>query len=215
MRTSTRFVRLIAGISVGVGLLAGTAGVVSAGAATGTGSITVHLRTCDATFAGDFFAECHDNPVANIPFELIGPMPDQTAPTGADGNVAFINLPEGDFQLTGGVPGEFAETTIFCSDADDVSIAKAFTLIPGGIDLELAEGEAVVCDFYAEPFDLSGRTPTVAPPAATTATGGTTTLPSTGTGDSGGTGAIGLWAAVAAALALGGIALVNVRRAFR
>ncbi len=214
MRSSTGVIRLFAGTAMAISLLAGTAGAASAGSDSVSGAITVHLRTCDATFTGDFFAECHDNPAVNVPFELTGGAI-RSASTGADGNLIFTDLPAGNFDLTGGVPGEFAETTIFCSDADDVSIAKTFTLIDGGINISLDVDEAVVCDFYAEPFDLSGNTPTVAPPAPTTATGGTTTLPSTGTGDSTGAGGVGFVAAIVAALALAGVALISVRRAFR
>jgi len=94
-------------------------------------------------------------------------------------------------------------------------MAKEFTEGPGTISLVLLDGEAVICDIYVEPISGRGDTPTVAPPAATTATGGTTTLPSTGTGGSTGAGGIGILAAIVAALALAGVVLVSVRRAFR
>ncbi len=213
MRASRALIRLIAGIGMTIGLLAGTAGAVSAGDSI-TASITVHLRTCDATFAGDFFAECHDNPIANIPFELTGGAI-RSASTGADGNLTFDLLPSGSYTVEGGVPGEFGTATVFCSNADDVSMGKEFTEGPGTISLVLFDGEAVVCDIYVEPISGRGDTPTVAPPAATTATGGTTTLPSTGSGDSTGAGGIGFLAAVVAALALAAFAVISVRRAFR
>jgi hypothetical protein len=152
-----------------------------------TGSIEVHARICDVAPAdGDWFNNCHANASADTYFEAVETTSGGTVSgtTGADGNLVFT-LDPGTWQLFG-PPGEFVSATvIYCSHgAGTAEVAHP---------VALAAGDAVICDYYFVPEDLSGRTPTPVPTAvstvAPTAVPGkpVTGLPSTGAGEPTGT----------------------------
>ncbi len=122
--------------------------------------LTIHNRLCPPGFAGrDFYGACHDTPApARLEFSLDGP--DQaTASTDQAGNTAF-RVASGRYEVRGGVPGEFATLAVFCAPAAAPATRFPFTLIGGGtrgptdlvgIELDLAAGDAVVCDWYNTP----------------------------------------------------------------
>ncbi|MFL5759304.1 MAG: hypothetical protein ACJ789_06175 [Thermomicrobiales bacterium] len=169
--------RLAAGFSLLLVLLGISFSQASAG--TGTSSITIHNRICPTGYTGTaYFADCHGNPqTSHLEFTIDGPMT-ETFATGDDGNVAFQALPAGTYDISGGVPGEFASTVVYCSANDDPNNQVATTMTGTGYSLELADNSDVICDWYNIPEDLSGTTPT---PASTTTP--TTALPSTGVGE--------------------------------
>jgi hypothetical protein len=175
MKRATRLVRLTAGLGLMIGLLA--VGVAGVGAQAGA-TITIHNRICPGGFdpnsSGDsFFNECHGTPPdPALGFIITG---GEALNTDAEGNVVFGGLAAGTYEISGGAPGEFAETVVYCSNADDVSVAWPFEFTGIGIAITVAEGDNVVCDWYNIPIDLSGN-PTPAP------TKPTTSLPNTGAG---------------------------------
>jgi hypothetical protein len=206
MQRATLLVRLTAGLGLMIGLFAFA--VAGAGAQTAA-TITIHNRICPGGFDPDsggdeFFAECHDTaPDPALGFILTGGA---ALETDAEGNVVFDGLAAGTYEISGGAPGEFAETVVFCSDADDVSVAWPFVFTGIGISVTVAAGDNVVCDWYNIPIDLSGApTPTKAP---------TTSLPNTGTGVSGDDGGLGALPFALALVGVVGVAYVGLRRRF-
>jgi hypothetical protein len=139
----------------------------------GTASITIHNRLRPTGYTGSAIcAECHGNPQdSHLDFTIDGPIT-ETAATGDDGNVAFLGLPAGTFNISGGVPGEFAKAVVYCSVDENPDTLFAPTETDTGVSFNLAADTDAICDWYNIPEDLSGNI------------GGTTTLPNTGTGAS-------------------------------
>jgi len=214
-------VRLVAGSFLTLGLALGIAQ--SASAQETSTSLTVHHRLCGDNYnGGDLFTECHDVLVGqSFDFTIDGPVTETAATDASTGNVTFSDIPAGTYNLFGGIPGEFSNQTIYCSDSNT---GDALTATPNGmgVDVDVPEGAAAVCDVYEFPEDLSGNTPTpeATAPATVTATATATqpvsTLPGTGagTGVSKGTDEA-LWLVIPAAFALGGIGYGIRRRAMR
>jgi hypothetical protein len=125
----------------------------------GGGTIEVHARMCDAIPAdGDWFGACHDDIAVDVYFDAIETTTGENffGRTDANGNLVF-NLPPGTWQLSG-PPGDFLKATVvYCSTGPNTpEVAHPVTL---------AAGDAVICDYYFVPDDLSGRTPTPVPTA--------------------------------------------------
>ena len=146
----------------------------------GGATLTIHNRSCPVEFPGpDFFGECHDDPIAGMTFVVAGPET-REGTTDANGNVTFGGLIPGTYDVTGGPPGDFVRNTIFCAPADALGTRRPFTQTSNvSIQLPLAAGEAVICDWYSVPENVRGEplpaptaTPRPAPPlpTATTAT---------------------------------------------
>ena len=105
------------GLVVLLGLILG--GAQAASAQDATSSIEIHNRACPTEYAGsDLFGDCHDNPIADLPFTIDGPV-SATQNADADGNTIFADLPAGSYEMSGGAPGDFADAYIYCSLADD------------------------------------------------------------------------------------------------
>jgi hypothetical protein len=169
-RTAAGFALLL--VLLGSGLSHASAG--------GTASITIHNRLCPTGYTGNqLFADCHGNPQdSNLDFTIDGPVT-ETFGTGDDGNVAFQLLAAGTYNISGGVPGEFATTVVFCSVDEDPDTLFEATETSTGVSVDLEDGTDVICDWYNTPIDLSGGpTPTPTP------SGGVTQLPNTGGGES-------------------------------
>ncbi len=122
----------------------------------GTSTITIHNRLCPTEYGGDdVFADCHGNPQdSNLEFTIDGPVSD-TAATDDEGDITFGDLPGGTYEISGGVPGEFADTFVYCSEDDDQSNVLLQSSDPV-VSLELPDDTAVTCDWYNTPLDLSG-----------------------------------------------------------
>lgn len=135
-----------------VATLFGGAASVSAGG--GDSTITIHHRLCptDVTVT-DYFAQCHDLLVGTaLGFSLESSSDSQTVSTDlATSNATFVTTPD-TVEISGGVPGEFATTFVYCSQ-DQVAIPVTTTAI--GVSFDAPAGE-VVCDWYNTPIDLSG-----------------------------------------------------------
>lgn len=214
-------VRLVAGSFLTLGLALGIAQ--SAGAQETSTSLTVHHRLCgDNYLGGDPFTECHDVLLGQgFAFTIDGPVTKTADTDAASGNVTFSGIPAGTYNLYGGVPGEFSNQNIYCSDS---VTGESVGVTPNdmGADVEVPEDVQVVCDVYEFPEDLSGNTPTPTATATATATATTTpkatstvtTLPSTGAGESNGTDEA-LWLVIPAAMVLGGIGFGVRRRSMR
>ena len=189
----------------------------SAGAQATT-SLTVHHRLCGDNYnGGSEWDECHDVLVGTaFDFTIDGPVTQTAATNVATGNVTFAAIPAGTYHLFGGIPGEFSNQTVYCSDENT---GNAVTVGAGeiGVTVEVPEGASVVCDVYEFPEDLRGDpTPTPVPPVKTPTPDsgqGVSRLPNTGAGGNDVSFPIG-WMVIPAlvALALGFMARKHIVR---
>jgi len=123
----------------------------------GVATLTIHNRVCPLESEGpDFFGVCHDDPIAGMPFFVDGPIT-RHATTDADGNATFARLPPARYAVVGGPPGDFVRNAIFCAPAAAPGTPFPFveTSIVG-IEIDLAAGDDVVCDWYSVPEDRRG-----------------------------------------------------------
>jgi hypothetical protein len=140
-------------------------------------TITVHHRLCptDQTI-NDYFTDCHDNLVdQSFAFTVEYDGGSETFETDAATSDGSVSVPAGEVELFGGVPGEFAETFVYCSQ-DQVGIDLTSTGM--GVSFDAPAGE-VVCDWFNTPIDLSGGD-------SGNDDGPVTSLPNTGVGPAGG-----------------------------
>ena len=190
-----------------------------ASAETDGGTLTIHSRVCplDGEF-DDFFEDCHDTPAGELEFIISGPSGDLAGNADASGNISFTDLLSGEYNVQGGVPGEFAQTYAYCSTADGAVPGTLIEVEPGvGVNTTVLAGTETVCDWYAVPFDLRGDSdsePTTVPvDDGGDDDGGITTLPNTGSGaDVSSTTVAGLAALLLAALGAAGASIAVQRR---
>lgn len=161
--------------------------------ATPVAEFTVHHRLCGDNYkGGSEWDECHDVLVGTpFDFTIDGPMTLTVATDVATGNAEFGEVQDGTYHLFGGVPGEFSNQTIYCSDQNT---GNPVNVSPGpiGVYVEVPLQSSVVCDVYEFPEDLRGDpepTPTQVPKPEPTKIPdigkGVTHLPNTGAGDGG------------------------------
>ncbi|MGH2604619.1 MAG: LPXTG cell wall anchor domain-containing protein, partial [Dehalococcoidia bacterium] len=152
---------------------------------------------------------CHGNPqTSGLEFFIDGPVAD-SGPTDGAGDVTFGALPAGTYEISGGVPGEFADTFVYCSINEDPNNVIPVTGTAIGVSIDVAEGAAVICDWYNIPIDLSGNGD--GDDDDDTAT----TLPNTGAGVSSGERSSAIYLGGATVMALAGLAFVARRRAIQ
>jgi hypothetical protein len=125
-----------------------------------TASIEFHVATCPAGYDGsDFFGDCSDNGTDDVTFSVEGlntgysDSATSNVPVNPGFGIAVINnLPADVFTMSEDVPGDFVSLWVYCADS------------PGGgeriptpengsqqYDIELAEGQAVICDWFITP----------------------------------------------------------------
>ncbi len=194
------------GLALAATIFSGTAGVSAADETT----ITVHHRLCPTDqVINDYFTDCHDNLVGqSFGFTIYhtGGTTELTTDAGTSDGSATVDA--GEVEISGGVPGEFAETFVYCSQ-DGVGIDLVSTDIGVGFDAPAGE---VVCDWFNTPVDLSGNGGDDDDDDGST--GGVTQLPNTGNGIAGTSGNESLLLLIAGlgAAGLGSVAL-RARRA--
>ena len=174
-----------------------------------TGTLTIYKATCPPGYADDeYFRDCFANATAGVVFAAAiagghGVPTRYEATTDANGFASF-ELPPGPYAVEEDVPGEFADSFVYCS-AGGQRVETGVSADRSRFVVTVRAGVDVRCDYYNLPFDLRGETPTAAPTvAAARATATVVTLPSTGAGDESGAGGAA-WPP-AAALALVGLA---------
>lgn len=154
-----------------------------------TGSLTVHLGVCPVGYTGsDFYNDCHNNGAKGQVFTLTGSRGNAvdattTLPnTPGPGVAQFNDLDPDTYTLSGGVPGEFAKVAkVYCTD--QAAQGKPEITVQMGDNtatFAIEGGQAILCDWYVVPENLSGLTPTVAPTTpATVAPTAPATVPPT------------------------------------
>ena len=122
-------------------------------AATGRGTVVVHLRACEAD-AVDLFEDCHDNGVANA---LVKVDNRQSKATDASGNVFFKRVVAGDVLITltdGYDSGQYSSFRALCSNVvAGTGPNEAFVRMSEFPDFyaRLGSGDRLVCDLYYIP----------------------------------------------------------------
>jgi hypothetical protein len=171
-------------------------------------TITVHHRLCptDQTIT-DYFTDCHDNLVGqSFDFTVDYDGGSETLTTGAATSDGSVDVPVGEVEIYGGVPGEFAETFVYCSQ-DQVGIDLVST--DKGVSFDAPAGE-VVCDWFNTPVDLSGGDNGNDDDDDE---GPVTSLPNTGSGPVGGTTDTTLFALLAGLGTIGAATVLRRRTA--
>jgi hypothetical protein len=197
--------RIALGAALAIGVTTGLAA--TAGAQVVPASITIHHRLCgDNYLGGDPFVECHDVLVGTaLDFTIDGPVEETDAADLNTGNVTFDDLPAGVYEITGGVPGDFSNAMVYCTDqtsGDALEVVET----DNGVEIDIAEDAEVVCDWYEFPEDLSGIEDGDGE--------GVTELPNTGAGVTAAAGATGAAWLLLPAMMAGGLA-VGARRVRR
>jgi hypothetical protein len=169
-RGEARALRMMAILGLALGLLMANGSVVTAtpeGGADGPPeesqlfSIEVHVSACEPGYAGtDFYADCHHRGSPNVTVTLASTdgnvSASDTTEVTADqgpGIATFGELPPGEYVITIDIPGDVADFESYCSaDNGDTAVP----LVPEDTNQSNATftaGQAVVCDWYAIPFD--------------------------------------------------------------
>ena len=128
--------------------------------AAASASIEFHVATCPSGYdGGDYFNDCGDNGADNVTFTVAGQnsghidSATSNVPVNPGFGIAVIdNLPADTFTMSDDVPGDFVSLWVYCANS------------PGGgdriptpengsqqYDIELAEGQAVICDWFITP----------------------------------------------------------------
>jgi hypothetical protein len=138
-------------------LLLGVAGAGhDADAAAKGAALTIHHRFCPEGYAGsNYFADCHGEAgLVGIPFVVEGPKlePFLVEPTGAKGDASFTNLPPAEYHVRRAYdrPG-LAIPYVFCAPASSPGTELLAATDTREIVLDLAAGDAVICDWYTTP----------------------------------------------------------------
>jgi hypothetical protein len=139
-------------------------------AAAGTASIEFHVATCAPGYDGsDYFNDCGGNGTDGVTFSVEGQGTSTTdtatsnVPVQPGFGIAVIdNLPADTYTMSEDVPGDFASIWVYCANS------------PGGgdriptpengsqqFDITLAEGQAVICDWFITPDQQQQAEPAI------------------------------------------------------
>ena len=138
---------------------ASATGSFAAGRVAESGSLTIHARTCPASYvANAHFEDCHDDPMAGIGYAVAGPLTVR-AETDTAGNAVAAGLPPGAYTIVdeGDIPFEFIDRLdVFCAERGTPGTAFPFAPTERGARVAIGSGQHVVCDFYYVGADLRG-----------------------------------------------------------
>lgn len=188
--------RLLFTLLRGIGLIAlfvGLAGSGSVSAQTSeTATLTVLSMSCPAGYDGpDYFETCQSPPIDGNPFTIIGPLEEVErvvdgqfnargdGRTDSSGEIVFSDLPAGEYELVGGLPGDLGGVASYCYQTGDPS--ARFPSTTQGTDLSFtapgpgyfstfltfAGGDDITCEIYAIGVEPNPVGATASPAAAT------------------------------------------------
>ena len=193
----TRVLRFGAVVALALAVVAGF-GATGASADVTTATVDLHFRACPLD-AVDVFADCHDNPIADVDAGLFDWL---ECTTDDHGNCLFEEVEPGFYLWTVDSDVIDPEDLVgsYCSEA----AAPETFLEEDGI-FEVAAGDVVTCDVYFFDADLD--------PAHPADSGDAEAAPNTGAGAMAGDASLPL--AAAGALAVAGLAVASRKRSFR
>lgn len=125
----------------------------------GTASVEVHVAACEPGYdPSDLFTTCHGNGVTDVQVQLTsedGAL-DQTMASSqpavpGPGIAQFGALPAGAYTIDLNLPEDGGEFFTYCSLADTDDVVP---MTPGNAqqgEITIADGQAVICDFYILP----------------------------------------------------------------
>lgn len=119
-----------------------------------TGVIEVHGRLCEEVPADDaWYDTCHDSPLSGQVFAATNTETQEVIEGTTDdaGNIV-LNVPVGEYQVSGPPDDQLEESFIYCSAGDGGPQAA----YPVTID---AEQPYLVCDYYVVPADAPSEVP--------------------------------------------------------
>jgi len=205
-RIRTMAVASAMGLSLVAALMSGAPGA----SAINETTITIHHRLCPTDqVINDYFADCHDGLLEqSFEFTIEHDGGTTVLTTDAGTSEGSANVFAGEVEIYGGVPGEFADTFVYCSQG---GAGLDLVNTDRGVRFEAWDGDEIVCDWYNTPIDLSGNGGNGDDDGGST--GGVTQLPNTGNGVSGTTGNESLLLLIAGlgAAGLGSVALRSRR----
>jgi hypothetical protein len=205
MRRTGMLTRTIIGLLLVFGFAA--LRVTPAFAQDGTATITIHKATCPTGVGSAIFDECHGNGLAGVDFLVSDAEGDQVITTDGDG-VASTTVVAGEVSISedANVLANYLGAYVYCSEQNSGAVLFDTDLNgTTGVSGNIEAGDDVICDWY-------NITEAAAAPTAT-ASSGSTALPSTGAGTSGGADESALLLMLGlAALTLGGVAVALRRR---
>ncbi|HQY30880.1 MAG TPA: SpaA isopeptide-forming pilin-related protein, partial [Thermomicrobiales bacterium] len=123
-------------------------------------SIEFHVATCQPGYTGtDYFTDCADMGTAGVTFSVVGQNTGHTdsamssvPPSPGFGIAVVTDLPADTYTMSEDVPGDFASRFVYCADApgggDRLPTPESS---PQEFDIDLAEGQAVICDWFIIP----------------------------------------------------------------
>lgn len=131
----------------------------TSGAGIGSGSLELHKAQCPAGYTPNdkIFDDCHGNGVAGVTFTIAGPNNFSDSgktvieQTPGPGIVRFTGLGAGSYTIGEDVSSDANSIFVYCSLAQSQDQVPFTYNNSGGIDLDLADGANVVCDWYNIP----------------------------------------------------------------
>ena len=129
-------------------------------AAVDNASIEFHVATCPAGYdGGDYFGDCAANGTDDVAFNVTGQNTGHTdsatsnVPVSPGFGIAVIdNLPADTYTMSEEIPGDTVSLWVYCADSPGGG-SRIPTPENGSqeFDIELAEGQAVICDWFVTP----------------------------------------------------------------
>lgn len=127
-----------------------------ANAQSSSASLTIHSRFCPSQYDGtDIFVDCHDNPgLLAIDYLIWGEHGSERDMPDFEGNLTFSDLAPGTYRIDSSLSVEGQHPAIYCSPGDG---SEAIYYQPNStrefysFSIELAAGDAIVCDWYTLP----------------------------------------------------------------
>jgi hypothetical protein len=118
-------------------------------------TLTLHSRFCPPGYAGNqIFDDCHGNPgIQGVQFGISGPRNASGTP-GPSGNLTFSELPSGAYTVRNTLPADLQRPAVYCSTGDGSEATRLEVDTAGpepSVRIELAPGEALICDWYTIP----------------------------------------------------------------
>lgn len=120
-----------------------------------TATLALTATTCPVGYDGDDLAADCTDPAASVGFVLNGAVEEAVEETDDDGRLLFPDLPADTYALAADIPGDFAGSFAFCTDAGGAEVA-ADGDTRNEVIVTVEAGSEIDCDWYIVPDDARG-----------------------------------------------------------